>query len=110
ARVAVRPWVFGLPPGPALFPYTSLFRSLPCARTACCRHREQEHHYRTPARAASSAGAEKAAHRFLLNGHLRQTDPRRARPRRCRSEEHTSELQSRENLVCRLLLEKKKNE
>src|SRR5690606_41271433 len=27
----------------------------------------------------------------------------------CRSEEHTSELQSRENLVCRLLLEKKKN-
>src|SRR5690606_40972920 len=28
----------------------------------------------------------------------------------CRSEEHTSELQSRENLVCRLLLEKKKNE
>src|SRR5690606_40839987 len=34
----------------------------------------------------------------------------RSRPRRCsaRSEEHTSELQSRENLVCRLLLEKKK--
>src|SRR5207302_10337977 len=31
-----------------------------------------------------------------------------ARPRRQRSEEHTSELQSRENLVCRLLLEKKK--
>src|SRR5690606_40346093 len=30
------------------------------------------------------------------------------RPRRIRSEEHTSELQSRENLVCRLLLEKKK--
>src|SRR5215475_15119245 len=30
------------------------------------------------------------------------------RPRRRRSEEHTSELQSRENLVCRLLLEKKK--
>src|SRR6266511_5354459 len=29
--------------------------------------------------------------------------------RRCRSEEHTSELQSRENLVCRLLLEKQKN-
>src|SRR5207302_6929328 len=37
--------------------------------------------------------------------------PRRAncgRPDRARSEEHTSELQSRENLVCRLLLEKKK--
>src|SRR5690606_39721605 len=33
---------------------------------------------------------------------------RRARAQRLRSEEHTSELQSRENLVCRLLLEKKK--
>src|SRR5205809_5869130 len=38
--------------------------------------------------------------------------PRRGRGRRerCRSEEHTSELQSRLHLVCRLLLEKKKNE
>src|SRR5690606_41735199 len=34
----------------------------------------------------------------------------RSPPRSARSEEHTSELQSRENLVCRLLLEKKKNE
>src|SRR2546430_8062898 len=33
---------------------------------------------------------------------------RRARGRSCRSEEHTSELQSQSNLVCRLLLEKKK--
>src|SRR5690606_41471876 len=38
----------------------------------------------------------------------RTTRPSR-RPCRRRSEEHTSELQSRENLVCRLLLEKKKN-
>src|SRR5690606_41400748 len=36
--------------------------------------------------------------------------PRAASCRRPRSEEHTSELQSRENLVCRLLLEKKKKE
>src|SRR5690606_40652144 len=35
--------------------------------------------------------------------------PRDAEPKGLRSEEHTSELQSRENLVCRLLLEKKKN-
>src|SRR5690606_42141228 len=35
-------------------------------------------------------------------------DSRRSRLRHHRSEEHTSELQSRENLVCRLLLEKKK--
>src|SRR5260221_3690215 len=37
------------------------------------------------------------------------TDPRRSRER-ARSEEHTSELQSHSDLVCRLLLEKKKNE
>src|SRR5215208_7267318 len=40
--------------------------------------------------------------------HARQGEPRRARGRD-RSEEHTSELQSRGHLVCRLLLEKKKN-
>src|SRR6266702_6590852 len=39
---------------------------------------------------------------------LRQ-DPERCEARRSRSEEHTSELQSRGHLVCRLLLEKKKN-
>src|SRR2546430_5750636 len=41
--------------------------------------------------------------------HRRRACPARAaRTRRCRSEEHTSELQSQSNLVCRLLLEKKK--
>src|SRR5258708_38114333 len=39
--------------------------------------------------------------------HRRERDPQG--PRRCRSEEHTSELQSPDHLVCRLLLEKKKN-
>src|SRR5690606_41884163 len=39
----------------------------------------------------------------------RRAEPGRLRAQRARSEEHTSELQSRENLVCRLLLEKKKN-
>src|SRR5207302_10356579 len=42
------------------------------------------------------------------DGTLRAGRGLRARARRTRSEEHTSELQSRENLVCRLLLEKKK--
>src|SRR5947209_13617830 len=52
---------------------------------------------------------------FKLNGHeqprigARTTQRRRNRPLRVvRSEEHTSELQSRQYLVCRLLLEKKK--
>src|SRR5690606_40119434 len=43
----------------------------------------------------------------LPSRHRRERQPHRLR-RRPRSEEHTSELQSRENLVCRLLLEKKK--
>src|SRR5439155_26743681 len=40
----------------------------------------------------------------------RSTESRKTRARHFRSEEHTSELQSRGHLVCRLLLEKKKNE
>src|SRR2546429_4059472 len=67
------------PPRSTLFPYTTLFRS---------RHRRRR---RRPVRAR--------VHRLHLPG-----------PQPChRSEEHTSELQSRLHLVCRLLLEKKKN-
>src|SRR5215475_15291680 len=70
------------PPRSTLFPYTTLFRA---------RRRRR----RRLARRAGRA-------RDLLR-HVRGV---RVLPR---SEEHTSELQSRENLVCRLLLEKKKN-
>src|SRR5438445_8518514 len=73
-----------LPPRSTLFPYTTLFRSrLHRAR------RERE-----PRGAA------------LLAGQGRR-DPDVVRDVRGRSEEHTSELQSRQYLVCRLLLEKK---
>src|SRR6266496_5382838 len=51
--------------------------------------------YTTLFRSARPPGRRKPAHR-------------RTAPRACRSEEHTSELQSRRDLVCRLLLEKKK--
>src|SRR5260370_38228568 len=68
------------PPRSTLFPYTTLFRSAPLRR-------------------AGSDGA--AAGRCSGRSH-----PRAARS--ARSEEHTSELQSHLNLVCRLLLEKKK--
>src|SRR2546429_2905454 len=67
------------PPKPTLFPYTTLFRSLPGT-------------YSTPPRPPASFPA------HLDRGGLRGK----------RSEEHTSELQSRLHLVCRLLLEKKK--
>src|SRR6266568_8542466 len=43
------------------------------------------------------------------HGRWRSSPARRGAPARCRSEEHTSELQSQFHLVCRLLLEKKKN-
>src|SRR2546427_9100417 len=71
------------PPRSTLFPYTTLFRSgIGCATGPGIRVRAQQ--------------------------------PRRVQDRRCagsvRSEEHTSELQSQSNLVCRLLLEKKKKE
>src|SRR5438132_7207776 len=72
------------PPRSTLFPYTTLFRSTPPTRRA-----------RSSATAAR-AGPEGAA------------GPPRPRARR-RSEEHTSELQSHSDLVCRLLLEKKKS-
>src|SRR5436190_22280997 len=57
-----------------------------------------------PTRRSSDLG-----HRFLRSGRCRPSfRGRRAHARRPRSEEHTSELQSHSDLVCRLLLEKKK--
>src|SRR5690554_7627948 len=85
------------PPRSTLFPYTTLFRSLgfaadqpmPEAREIRLAYRRlaSQHH---PDRGGSTAC-------------LQQVN------QAMRSEEHTSELQSRPHLVCRLLLEKKKN-
>src|SRR5690606_41486693 len=74
-----------------------------------------------PQRPARKAGLRKMTQRRLENiarfyierfattsAHLRRVLARRAERARRRSEEHTSELQSRENLVCRRLLEKRK--
>src|SRR3712207_8705131 len=80
------------PPRSTLFPYTTLFRS--AARRERGAAQAHGRGGRGPLRAA---GARARAHRA-----------RRAALRaRARSEEHTSELQSRQYLVCRLLLEKK---
>src|SRR3712207_8322992 len=79
------------PPRSTLFPYTTLFRS---------DAQSNEHRHGGPVR-----------HRGRPGPHRRHPVPLRRpeRPRRVlRSEEHTSELQSRQYLVCRLLLEKKK--
>src|SRR5688572_31390241 len=79
------------PPRSTLFPYTTLFRS------------------------AGQAGrvAQRGIRRRAARPHGERRHPRDGRalrrlPHTRRSEEHTSELQSQSNLVCRLLLEKKK--
>src|SRR3712207_8689416 len=77
------------PPRSTLFPYTTLFRStaLPCGES------------RRRARSTPPSGASRD----------RGSPPTAPDPEGgSRSEEHTSELQSRQYLVCRLLLEKKK--
>src|SRR5690606_40051148 len=87
------------PPRPTLFPYTTLFRS----RRADLRRRRPggvAGRLRLPALAGYVVPGRHGRHLRLA-----VTDPA-LQP--SRSEEHTSELQSRENLVCRLLLEKKK--
>src|SRR2546430_7124590 len=78
------------PPRSTLFPYTTLFRS--CARGL-------------RAERASSAARRRALPAIALAA-LAAALPHPAHADR--SEEHTSELQSQSNLVCRLLLEKKK--
>src|SRR5947209_15880361 len=85
------------PPRSTLFPYTTLFRSLQPAdaRRDAARYEHPRRNRRPQAQACSH-----------LAGRARQPVRRSAAP--TRSEEHTSELQSRQYLVCRLLLEKKK--
>src|SRR3712207_7803028 len=86
------------PPRSTLFPYTTLFRSARVAAAGRLRDRLVRGLQR-------GAQRRRAAPRRRGDGDAGQ---RRADPHR-RSEEHTSELQSRQYLVCRLLLEKKKN-
>src|SRR3712207_7070411 len=87
------------PPRSTLFPYTTLFRS-PCALVFV------ERGGRRGLRGRGPRGRRRVL-KLLLARAARHA--RRSRPAtRLRSEEHTSELQSRQYLVCRLLLEKKK--
>src|SRR5690349_24012066 len=77
------------PPRSTLFPYTTLFRSS------------------TPAgRSGPTGGAAGPADEHEIS----DQSPRRRHRQHLRSEEHTSELQSRRDLVCRLPLEKKNND
>src|SRR3712207_8874266 len=89
------------PPRSTLFPYTTLFRSV--VVTEADRGHRLEEVYVDDA----GPGAEGAAGIHVDRPVYDRRDDRRARGDG-RSEEHTSELQSRQYLVCRLLLEKKK--
>src|SRR5207248_9499491 len=95
------------PPTSPLFPYTTLFRSL-------LRHRQRQRgavsialdHGIVQRDADGRATEQGLVHRGPRGPH-RELRRRGARDRSSRSEEHTSELQSPYDLVCRLLLEKK---
>src|SRR3712207_8367102 len=91
------------PPRSTLFPYTTLFRSrqerssaFPPPRATKLRHRRRSR-FKTPSARTSSAFWRAPIGEFRASGVP------------LRSEEHTSELQSRQYLVCRLLLENKKS-
>src|SRR3712207_7839722 len=87
------------PPRSTLFPYTTLFRSRPLQQVGRARLKDERSPLpgfaRPPPQAEHAGRGERHAHHVPEHG--------------LRSEEHTSELQSRQYLVCRLLLEKKIN-
>src|SRR2546421_2508028 len=88
------------PPRSTLFPYTTLFRSRGRGHGPPGRYPRGRRARGHRARGRGGAGIRRRADRARVAARPRVTE---------RSEEHTSELQSRSDLVCRLLLEKKKN-
>src|SRR2546427_6264255 len=96
------------PPRSTLFPYTTLFRSAPVAQEPQAEHLDAPEQA-TPAQPVQPSGELDFALDFdLLEPDPQPSAPAGRSPAQSRSEEHTSELQSQSNLVCRLLLEKKK--
>src|SRR3712207_6881195 len=91
------------PPRSTLFPYTTLFRSQtwPLLQQPVARQCQSERRSIRPTRRRCCRGRSGP-----ITGAIHSC---RGGGARARSEEHTSELQSRQYLVCRLLLEKKKN-
>src|SRR3989442_10732852 len=90
------------PPRSTLFPYTTLFRSVN-ARSRTCKSGAEKRIDGSVIRHGQNSGQQLVPCWFGIT--LKQIDCAEIS---CRSEEHTSELQSRPHLVCRLLLEKKK--
>src|SRR2546421_8671962 len=86
------------PPRSTLFPYTTLFRSFKISESRM--HNNIQRYGNTAA-----ASVPICLHEAVMGGRMKEGDEHDER-----SEEHTSELQSRSDLVCRLLLEKKKTD
>src|SRR5437588_6819170 len=89
------------PPRSTLFPYTTLFRSLAQRLDVDRQQLAVRHRRESQCRMQRAGGFEDVVGVGGLAGHVQVR-------RLVRSEEHTSELQSHSDLVCRLLLEKKK--
>src|SRR2546422_6233796 len=88
------------PPRSTLFPYTTLFRSVRGIAPV----------WQSSNRVSRADDCNKRVYVATFSGSVSWVLQSSARETRFRSEEHTSELQSRLHLVCRLLLEKKKND
>src|SRR5437016_8056108 len=98
------------PPGATLFPYTTLFRSEAHAGNEVGIVLERDAFDKAVAKEAAKAGADiwlKTTATAVVkdDGSVRGIRAKRLEDEMTRSEEHTSELQSLTNLVCRLLLE-----
>src|SRR5207253_7812647 len=93
------------PPHSTLFPYTTLFRSAETLLAESCARACQ---YQMPSPGGVDGDHVVVAPLTSVSEVPVRTTPRQSASEQMRSEEHTSELQSRGHLVCRLLLEKKK--
>src|SRR3712207_8281972 len=89
------------PPRSTLFPYTTLFRSIRLGRG------EPQSAARSSRPGADAPELDQILRRVVSRLPSLLKPPKRRANQRVRSEEHTSELQSRQYLVCRLLLAKK---
>src|SRR3712207_7974678 len=94
------------PPRSTLFPYTTLFRSVPGAHVICANKSVTS--YRPKENRPLKEGEAYGVWSFIAISLSNDRDNCADLFIEDRSEEHTSELQSRQYLVCRLLLEKKK--
>src|SRR3712207_7502758 len=97
------------PPRSTLFPYTTLFRSLQVVERLPDAHELDREAELVRDRDRDPALRRPVELRERDAGHVHRAPEEAGLLEPVRSEEHTSELQSRQYLVCRLLLEKKKN-